>query len=38
MHALRESEVAFVCERGVDELGRVALVLVGVREFSIDHS
>ena len=36
-HALRQRQVALVSERGVDQLGGVALVLVGVGKLSIHH-
>ena len=35
---LCEGEVAFVGEGGVDKLGSVALVLIGVGELSIHHT
>ena len=38
MHALRESEVAFVGEGSVDELGSVTLVLVGVGKLCVNHT
>lgn len=35
---LCESEVAFVCERSVHQLGCIALVLVGVGKLGVVHS